>query len=584
MKTVKEGTHICLQQQIIYGKDNAEDKELEYYLSIEYEVLKRNQLKTLLPVQLREKDREKNLLFDITGKQPIKKQGSGNIFRQKDCEGILQSIINLLEELDNYMLNLNYVEFRAEYMYIGADGQLQWIYSPQVLSETQNESEEGSSGRNICQGRQGGFQERIESFFAWMLTQINYEDSNVVQFMYQLYNKVRKLGFSKELLEKYLQSRRDIDACVIEEKQENRIQSQKNVNQNSMAQRNMNENNENQKNEYQKNTAKRNTNKRNTNQKNGYQKRVNQRNGYQKNMNRENAIKINKKIAKQDAIKNNRVHNLFGIDTMSNLEHRNPGQNKANLLYNCVRILFCILFLCSFILEGLFIFSGIQEGFSESLFWYCIGGGLLLLAFLFGIIWSNVKISNVKINNVKFSNDRVSNTKFKRTRKSEKANSYSYESIDTGIADIENTDTGIAGRPLIIKTDVDWESDGMGTTILGGTERENGMPENCIYPMLQEVETGIVYIIKNCPFYIGSAVGVNQLEIPDKTVSREHAVILEDFQEEEYMGYIIRDMNSTNGTWINGRKMKKGSQEPLKEGEIIRFAQKEYKFLLQDIS
>ena len=42
-------------------------------------------------------------------------------------------------------------------------------------------------------------------------------------------------------------------------------------------------------------------------------------------------------------------------------------------------------------------------------------------------------------------------------------------------------------------------------------------------------------------------------------------------------------MNSTNGTWINNKKMKKGGQENLEEGQIIRFAQKEYKFLLQEI-
>ena len=101
--------------------------------------------------------------------------------------------------------------------------------------------------------------------------------------------------------------------------------------------------------------------------------------------------------------------------------------------------------------------------------------------------------------------------------------------------------------------------------------------------MLREVETGIVYIIKNCPFYIGSAAGVNQLEIKDRTVSREHAVILEEFWEKERTGYIIRDMNSTNGTWIDDKKVKKGGQSKLKDGDIIRFAKKEYKFLLQDI-
>lgn len=61
---------------------------------------------------------------------------------------------------------------------------------------------------------------------------------------------------------------------------------------------------------------------------------------------------------------------------------------------------------------------------------------------------------------------------------------------------------------------------------------------------------------KNCPFYIGSAEGVNHLHIQDKTVSREHAVILEDIYEGDGQGYILRDMGSTNGTWLNGKKIK----------------------------
>lgn len=91
----------------------------------------------------------------------------------------------------------------------------------------------------------------------------------------------------------------------------------------------------------------------------------------------------------------------------------------------------------------------------------------------------------------------------------------------------------------------------------------------------------IVSIIKSCPFYIGSAEGVNQLKISDKTVSREHAVILEAFYENGGEGYILRDLDSTNGTWIDGRKIKKGSQERLQEGATVRFAQKEYRFLLE---
>ena len=48
----------------------------------------------------------------------------------------------------------------------------------------------------------------MEALFAWMLPQIDYEDTDAVQFMYRFYNKVRKLGFSKELLETYIQTKK----------------------------------------------------------------------------------------------------------------------------------------------------------------------------------------------------------------------------------------------------------------------------------------------------------------------------------------------------------------------------------------
>ena len=101
--------------------------------------------------------------------------------------------------------------------------------------------------------------------------------------------------------------------------------------------------------------------------------------------------------------------------------------------------------------------------------------------------------------------------------------------------------------------------------------------------MLRDMELGIIYVIKNCPFYIGSAEGVNHLHIQDKTVSREHAVILEDIYEGDGQGYILRDMGSTNGTWLNGKKIKRENQEQLEDGAVIRFAKKEYEFLIQDI-
>lgn len=463
VKIIKEGTHIYLQEQIMYTGEEIEDTGLEYYLSVEYEVLKHNSLKTLLKSQLREKDGEKTLLFDITGRQPLKQQERSRSFSQEECKRLLQSMILLLEEIDDYMLNLNCVQFQAEYIYTDADGSLQWVYLPQPIM---------------------GIQGNIEEFFVWMLTQINYEDAKAVRFMYQLYNKIRKLGFSKELLDSFIPS---------EEEEEE---------------------------EY---TA-------------GIPQKTYSNNQYdQYDPDRESVW--------QDA------------NTDSPKEDKN--KSKLKFLYECMRIIFCIFFSVVLGLDVWFVFSGMKAGFSELLFRYCIGGILLLGTLLGAIIWISIKLK-----------------KQKEVCQSHTGKAKSQE----GVEKVKK-----AEYPMTIKTDAAWESKEGGTTLLSGSEDGENIPEKLLCPMLREVETGIVYIIKNCPFYIGSAAGVNQLEIKDRTVSREHAVILEEFWDKERTGYIIRDMNSTNGTWIDDKKVKKGGQGKLKDGDIIRFAQKEYKFLLQDI-
>ena len=115
MDIVKEGTHTYLLSVIEHKEilnkeildneisDNEIDKEdvgfeikqsmtdcgVDYYLSVEYEVLKRNSLRMLVPVQLREKDGEKSLLFDITGRRSLKMQEKNEPLSQDKCKRIL---------------------------------------------------------------------------------------------------------------------------------------------------------------------------------------------------------------------------------------------------------------------------------------------------------------------------------------------------------------------------------------------------------------------------------------------------------------------------------------------------------------
>lgn len=71
---------------------------------------------------------------------------------------------------------------------------------------------------------------------------------------------------------------------------------------------------------------------------------------------------------------------------------------------------------------------------------------------------------------------------------------------------------------------------------------------------------------------IGSSESEVNLYVPNSAISRVHAVI----QWTEY-GYMIRDMNSTNGTYVNDQRI--GSEKfLLRTGDVIRLADEEFVF------
>lgn len=500
MEVIKEGTYTYLLKQIEYRTPvydesvvHTQNESWDYYLSVEYEILKRNELKTLVSAQLREKDEEKSLLFDITGKRPLKRQGKERAFSQKECEKILQNMSNMIQEVEDYMLDLNCIELRPEYIYEDSKGEIQWIYFPQTSLGSEIKS--NLQDREL-QNKNEDLQKRMEALFAWMLPQIDYEDTDAVQFMYRFYNKVRKLGFSKELLETYIQTKRQKEYYDIEE--------------------------------VDKTSAK---------------------------------VRDSSKI-KQDRRSNNE-----------------SNENNYLIVYNGLKIISVICTFLAVILEGIFVFYGMRSGFTRQLFQYSVGGMLLIIVFACGFIWSAQTVRKIKQKNKSNSMNSIKDN----INKQNKVRHRKRGEQGSPISDKFIQEKELQNRPQMIKTEVDWESGTEGTTILNyGNESEKEDGKIC-HPMLRDMELGIIYVIKNCPFYIGSAEGVNHLHIQDKTVSREHAVILEDIYEGDGQGYILRDMGSTNGTWLNGKKIKRGNQEQLEDGAVIRFAKKEYEFLIQDI-
>lgn len=528
MDIIKEGTHTYLLRKIEYKNypdnelqgeeiqeeesrsrnlqdkrwfakqnENVEESKLEYYLFVEYEILKRNSLGMLVPVQLREQDEKKVLLFDITEKRALKMREKVRGLSKEFCRNILQSIVDLIEEIDEYMLDLNGIEFSPEYIYESMDGIIQWIYFPNICRESDELINEVESLQN-----------KVESLFEWILTQIDYEDDGAVRFIYEIYNDIRKLGFSKELLERHLYSGAKRE---YREVQHNR----KEYNKDSISYE-----------EFFKADL----------------QKEKQENKFFGNLQKENPgeDKSNNKVYGQEYYDSKNYDQKIYDKKWDNEKGYGQKVQNQKVLYVGLNIVLGILFVISTGLEAIWVFYGMTEGFTKVLFRYSVGGTLIIAALLFGILKCFGKLKQMK----NLHNDKES-----------------------------------------MRIDMCCDTEEGGTTILNSAgidtvNKYGEVPTADVCPMLRDMDTGIVYMIKRCPFYIGSAEGVNQLTISDKTVSREHAVILENIYESGEEGYILRDLHSTNGTWLNGKRMKSGSQKELRDDMVICFAKKEYKFLL----
>lgn len=75
--------------------------------------------------------------------------------------------------------------------------------------------------------------------------------------------------------------------------------------------------------------------------------------------------------------------------------------------------------------------------------------------------------------------------------------------------------------------------------------------------------------IASFPFTLGRNESAD-LPIPSSRVSREHAVIVR-----EAGGYRVRDLGSTNGTYVNGRRI---DEAPLEDGDLLWIADVEFTF------
>ena len=73
--------------------------------------------------------------------------------------------------------------------------------------------------------------------------------------------------------------------------------------------------------------------------------------------------------------------------------------------------------------------------------------------------------------------------------------------------------------------------------------------------------------ITSSEFYIGRAEKINDMICNNKTVGKRHAKI-----EAENSKFYIIDLDSKNGTFINGNRVKSRQREEIRSGDVISIA------------
>lgn len=102
---------------------------------------------------------------------------------------------------------------------------------------------------------------------------------------------------------------------------------------------------------------------------------------------------------------------------------------------------------------------------------------------------------------------------------------------------------------------------------------ENDRPTGGQLEILNGGFEGAIYVLDNEVIVIGRD-PTTDITLLDEGISREHALVCFD---EDGTGYLIEDLQSTNGTKVNGKRVRSAA---LVEGDEIQIGQTLFRFAL----
>lgn len=597
MKIEKEGLHV-------YGVETSVSNE--YFLAVEYPTIRHNQPETLLPVLLREQDGKSLLFYDLsdaTSLTTLSEEGhaSGGNFSRKDCQEFLTAVRRLLEELDELMLSPVHVPILPERIYRTGEDRYRFLYCP---------DEEHDMGAEMQQ------------FFAWMLSEINYGDSMTVRYVYHVYWLIRNRSFSAKLIEECLDYREEEVPGITSYES---FFAEADGGENPGARQQMDALDARGSRQADAPGARESRQadaldargSRQTDAPGARESRQADAPGAQGSR-QTNAPRAAKRRADRSSILGEGTASgpsgteLYNTGRKADRDFaRSDGQadvrsRAASGVFRAVGMVLAIAAALTGVLTAAagiyFLGRGLLPVYNR--YWL---GGVFLCILLGEMAWQLLRrrrrgrASDSAVNNL---GPVAAGEKMENPSQKSAASGTFWDDRDCGAANFSRAEKqGTSGFSRAGKQGAaDFSRAGeQGTSGFSCTEGSGEFDFSCPgaqeaagmvlpgdgeetvrldlgrrgkRPALVSEESGEIIPLLHFPFYIGNDLGLNQLMICDRTVSREHAVIERGGRPGSYF---IRDMHSTNGTWVGSVRLEETAAE-LKEGDSLRFAEHRYRF------
>lgn len=562
MKIEKEGLHV-------YGVETSVSNE--YFLAVEYPTIRHNQPKPLLPVLLREQDGKSLLFYDLsdaTSLTTLSEEGhaSGGNFSRKDCQEFLTAVRRLLEELDELMLSPVHVPILPERIYRTGEDRYRFLYCP---------DEEHDMGAEMQQ------------FFAWMLSEINYGDSMTVRYVYHVYWLIRNRSFSAKLIEECLDYREEEVPGITSYES---FFAGADGGENPGARQQMDARGSRQA------DAPGAQGSRQADTLDARGSRQTNAPGARKNRRQAGGSRAAKRRADRSSIPGEGTASVPSGTELYNAGRRTDRDftrsdgragvrsRAASGVFRAVGMVLVIAAALTGVLTAAagiyFLGRGMLPIYNR--YWL---GGVFLCILLGEMAWQLLRrrrggrASDSAANN---PGPADAGEKMENPVQRNAVSGAFWGDRDCGAADFSRAGKqGTAGfscteGPGEFDFSCPGKQEAAGAVFPGDGEEtvRLDLGRRGKRPALVSEESGEIVPLLHFPFYIGNDLGLNQLMICDRTVSREHAVIERGGRPGSYF---IRDMHSTNGTWVGSVRLEETAAE-LKEGDSLRFAEHRYRF------